>query len=232
MLIRADDAKPLAIRGRATELLTQGASGAVRIANISEKGMEFLRGRKGVRVEFVGMATQVVFDSAIVAREDSSLIVAVPDCLISTERRKNARFVATPDFTSFIKFGHWHAEPNDLTSPPIFSHFAEQASWLYVADMSEGGFCATTRFPASLGSIRSGLVDDGAKLYLPMRPPIPLQIEIRWIKKIKEVVKLDNGATSGEQRLYKFGVQFLGLPEPARIAIRQYMQQLTTASAI
>lgn len=192
--------------------------------------MDYLEGRKNVRVEFVGMATQVVFESAIVGREKNSVLVAVPQCLVSVERRKNARFVATPDFTSYVKFSCWSASPNDLTSPPIFSHFADQANWLYIADMSEGGFCASTRFPATLTSIRSGIVDDNAKIYLPMRAPMALPIEIRWVKKIKEVVKLENA--THEQRFYKFGVQFLTLPEESRVAIRQYMQQLTTASAI
>lgn len=192
--------------------------------------MDYLEGRKTVRVEFVGMATQVLFDSQIMGREKNAILVAVPPCLISVERRKNARFVATPDFTSFVKFSSWSASPNDLTSPPIFSHFADQANWLYIADMSEGGFCATARFPSVLTSIKTGIVDDNAKIYLPMRSPMALPIEIRWVRKIKEVVKTDNANT--EQRFYKFGVQFLTLPEESRVAIRQYMQQLTTASAI
>ncbi len=229
-MIRAGDSRSLAVRGRATNILSEGPLGSMRLSNISEKGMGFLEGRKTVRVEFVGMATQVVFDTTIIARQKNSILVTVPNCLISIERRKNARFVATPDFTSFVKFSCWSASVNDLASPPIFSHFADQANWLYIADMSEGGFCATARFPAPLTSIRSGIVDDNAKLYLPMRPPIALPAEVRWVKKIKEAVSTESNNL--EQRFYKFGVQFLSLPEDARVSIRQYMQQLTTASAI
>ena len=230
VLVKAEGPKPLSIRGRATHLELNGPIKTLRISNISEKGMAILATVSTVHVEFVGMATQVIFDSSVVGREQNSVLLVVPTLLTSVERRQNTRFVATPDFTSFVKMSLWNSSQSDLSAPPILYNLAEQSNWIVVADISDGGFCAFTRFPSALGVLRSGLIDERAKLYLPMRAPLSLKLEIRWIRKVKELVKV--GDQNFEQRSFRFGLQFVSLDEESKLGIRQYMQQLTTATAI
>jgi hypothetical protein len=82
--------------------------------------------------------------------------------------------------------------------------------------------------------LRRGLIDDRAKLILPMQDPIEVGVEVRWFKRIKEHVKLPDGRddVTAYMRSYRFGLEFINPPDQIRLGIRQFIQQLSQAGAI
>jgi len=230
LLRTVDGAKPVAIRGRASNFSGVEAPQGMRISNISEQGMHVLRDKRNIRVEFVGMSTHVAFDSMISVREGSSIFLAIPTLILNIERRKNARFITTPENSSFVRLSVWGAQDQDVTAPPQQDPYTDQASWLALADLSEGGVCITTRFPSVVNFLRAGIIDDGAKLILPMQSPIKVRLEVRWIRRIKEMVNIEGSQRC--LRTFRVGVQFVGLSPEQNTLLRQYMQQLTTAGAV
>lgn len=230
VLIRIADSKSVAVRGRAAEVDTSNRPHTFRICNISDAGIAHLQTVETARIEFIGMTTQVMFDGKILSRDHGSVAVEFPSALFSLERRENARFIATPTNMAFVNLGCWSAAPNDVTAPPIINPYKDLASWISIADISEGGFCAVTRFPAAINALRRGIIDDHAKIILPMQPQIPVALEIRWFKRIKDRVRVE-GATRF-QRTFRFGAQFVNQSDEVKLAVKQYIQQLSVAEAI
>jgi hypothetical protein len=230
-MIRVESDSGVAVKGRAANLLFDGDHPTMRISNISDKGVLHLTVRSRVQVEFIMMSTKVVFVSTLVAREQNSILVQMPLSLVSIERRKNARHNCTEDLTSFLSLSVWRPQPDDVTAQPFFSHFRSISNFMTVSDLSYGGLCAVTRFPSVNSVLRRGLIDDQAKLVLPMQHPIEVSIEVRWLKKIKEHVRGNVGDDSF-MRSYRFGVEFVTQSEAAKLAIRQFIQQLSQAGAI
>jgi len=230
VLIRIHGVAGVAVRGRAVAIDEHGEYRWFRMANISDQGMAHLMGINKVRIEFVGMTTQVVFEATITMRDQNSIAVEMPEMLYSIERRENARFVTTPELLSFVDLTCWTPNKNDIGSPPIIVPFFDLAGWINIADISEGGFCAVTRFPSVLNAVRRGLIDDQAKIIFPMQPPLPVPLEVRWFKKIKDQVKVE-GQTR-HVRIFRFGMQFVNPSDEVKMAVKQYAKQLSLATAI
>jgi hypothetical protein len=131
----------------------------------------------------------------------------------------------------FLDLSLWKAQADDVTAPPFFSHFRSLASYIAIADISSGGLCAVTRFPSVNTVLRRGLIDDRARLVLPMQDPLEVGVEVRWLKKIKEHVKASDDPHAF-MRSYRFGVEFVQQTDATRVAIRQFIQQLSQAGAI
>ncbi len=234
-MIRADGDATIAVKGRASSVVLESDLPGMRISNISEKGCSHLTMRQRVQVEFIMMSTKVVFISQILSREQSSIVVSLPTSLLSIERRKNARYPATPELTAFLDLSMWKPDEYDVTAPPFFAHHKDVASFIPVSDVSFGGLCAVTRFPAVNGVLRRGLIDDRAKLILPMQDPLDVGVEIRWVKRIKEHYRSGGGAedsTRAFMRFYRFGVEFISQSDAVKLAVRQFIQQVSQAGAI
>lgn len=231
VMVRVETEAAVAVKGRAANVLLDGPMPSMRISNISDKGVMHLSAQASVQVEFIMMSTKVVFQSVILAREQNSILVQLPTALVSIERRKNARHACTDDMASFLNLSVWKPSSDDMTAPPFFPHFRGLSSFIAIADLSYGGLCAVTRFPAVNTALRRGLIDDRAKLILPMQRPIEISVEVRWFKRIKEHVR-GSDDPDAFARFYKFGIEFVSQSEDARIAIRQFIQQLSQAGAI
>jgi len=231
VMIRTDAASSVAIKGRAVNLIMDGTAKGMRISNVSEKGMAHLLGLTDIYVEFIMMSTKVMFTARILLREQSSVVVTIPDELVSIERRKNARYFTTPDLSAFLTFSLFRPANDDITAAPYFLHYRDVGALVSLSDLSLGGVCACTRFPSLNAVLRRGMIDDGATLHLPMQAPIPVALEVRWFKKIREHIKASDG-TMRSQRTYKYGLEFKGQNESVQIAIRQFLQQLSQAGAI
>src|SRR5690606_22478689 len=156
--------------------------------------------------------TKVVFISSILSREQNSGLIQLPTSLVSIERRQNARYPTTEDLQAYLALSIWKPYSDDVTAPPYLVHYNKIGSYIAPSDLSFGGFCAVTRFPAVNSVLRRGLIDDRAKLIFPMQDPFEVGVEIRWFKKIKEHVKSDSGGKTF-MRSYRFGVQFLNQSE-------------------
>lgn len=231
VMIRVMDNVSIAVKGRAAAVVVESGIKGMRISNVSDKGIFHLKVGSKVQVEFVMMATKVVFVSMISMREQSSLIVDLPLSLVSIERRKNARFPTTRDLSAFLELSIWMPNGDDLTAPPTFPHYRDLGARMQIVDMSNGGICAVSRFPAVNDIARRGLIDDHSKIIVPMQKPIVIAMEIRWVKKIKEAVKAPDGSIR-TMRSYKFGAEFAKINEESLLKIRQFMQQLSQAEAI
>lgn len=231
VIVRVEGSTAVAVKGRAATLIVDSETPGLRISNISEKGVSHLGNKSRVQVEFIMMSTKVVFLSTILTREQSSIIVNLPTALLSIERRKNARYACSEDLTAFLDLSLWKPDADDPTAPPFFAHQRDLASYIPIADVSFGGLCAVTRFPAVNSVLRRGLIDDRARLILPMQDPIEVGVEIRWFKRIKEHVK-GHEDSQAFMRFYRFGVEFVTQTDATRVAVRQFIQQVSQAGAI
>lgn len=229
-MVRTAGDTGISVKGRAASVILDSANPSMRISNISEKGIAHISGNAKVQVEFVMMSTKVVFISSVISREHNSLLIAMPLSLVSIERRKNARYTCTEDLAAFLDLSVWKPHQEDVTAPPFYTHQSDVSGYLSIADVSFGGLCAVARFPSVNQALRRGLIDDRARLVLPMQAPIDVGVEVRWAKRIKEHV----AATESDSvvRSYRFGVEFTGHTEQLRISIRQFIQQLSQAGAI
>lgn len=231
-MVRGGGTTGIAVKGRAANILMDSATPSMRIANISDKGILHISTLERVQVEFVMMSTKVVFVASIVAREQNSILVSIPQALVSIERRKNARYNPTEDLMAFLDLSLWKPQVDDVTAPPFYPQYRTISGFLNVADLSFGGLCAVSRFPAVNTVLRRGLIDDRARLVLPMQDPLEVGIEIRWMKRIKEHVKGENDDQHTFMRSYRFGIEFISQTDDVRVSIRQFIQQLSQAGAI
>lgn len=231
MVRSASGGAATAVKGRAASIASDGQAPCIRVSNISDKGIAHLISHSRIQVEFVMMATKVVFASSIIAREQNSILISMPSALVSIERRKNARYGCTQELTAFLDLSLWRPEAEDPTAPIVYPHCRSLGSYLSVADISFGGLCAVSRFPAVSLVLRRGVIDDRARLILPMQQPLEVGVEIRWFKRIKEHVKTDTDEHSF-MRFYRFGVEFTTQSDQVRMSIRQFIQQLSQADAI
>ena len=203
----------------------------IRISGISEKGIRYLASKELIQVEFVLMSTKIVFASKVILREKEFLVVAVPKCLVSIERRKNARYKATSNHVGFIKLEHHKPSKDDFTALPYFSSFQGLAGALKVEDVSLGGISVSTFFPSVLPYATRGTIDESAILTLPLQKPILCPIEVRWIKKIT-AHESDGGDKFVKTLSIKLGFQFTSVSSELENALRVYIMQVSQADAI
>ena len=193
-----------------------------------------IRSGAGVQVEFVTMATKVMFVAAVLEKGQESIRLAMPTALVSMERRQNERFTCREDLSAFLRLSIWEPQADDSTAPPFYPHHFASAPLISLADVSSGGICAITRFPAVCSVLLRGVKDESAKLILPMQEPLAVSIEVRWIKRIKEHIQHTQtaGQASLFSRTYRFGLLFTEQSEPLRLGLKQFMQQLALKEAI
>lgn len=230
LLIRVVSHPKVAVRGKAMLIDRSSQPACVFIGGLSPQGSRYLAQAQDVRVEFVGMATQIVFESTCFGVVGDTVRLSVPQELTSFDRRTNVRATVVPKLSAFMKLGDWYPRETDMTSPPVIDLFQDLSNWVPLADISEGGACLTVRFPSLLDRYDRGMIDSRSELILPLHHPIPVPIEIRWVRRIKDS-KIEDQKTRF-QRFFKLGIQFRELDETSRLMIKQYMNQLTVAEAI
>ena len=202
------------------------------LVGISDKGRALLEAGAVVQVEFILMATKVMFSSRISSNENGNVSVALPTALISVERRKNARYPCREQLAPFLNLSIWSSGSDEYVLPPIYLHQEVIKSYIKIADISADGLCAVSRFPAMGMLLKRGVVDEEAKLVLPMSEPIPVKIEVRWVKRIKEHVDLGLKPEASFLRSFRFGISFINPTDQLRFSIRQFTHQLAQADAI
>jgi hypothetical protein len=230
VMVRGPGTNAVTVKGRAAAIFLNPSS--MRISNVSEKGLAHLSSQVTVQVEFIMMATKVMFLARIIERDQNHLTISLPTALVSIERRKNARFACTNDLMAYVAFSKWQPTSDDPTAQPFYAHHQRLASYVQISDISYGGLCAVTRFPSSSMALKRGVIDDETKLIFPFQEPLPVGVEIRWIKKIRESVKLGDERDVRELRFFRFGIEFVAPSEQVKLNIRQFIQQISQAGAI
>lgn len=231
VLMRHRDSGNVTIRGAFHKLGKFRQNNAILLNKMSEAGLSKLDIGMPIKIEVLGMASQLTFQTLVIEKMPSGIVCAMPRSLISTERRTNARFRTTNDLTAFMSFSFWKAQQQDLASQPYFSAYGGIAHWISVADISAGGVCLVTRFPAFLNASEGLSETFDCALHIPMAIPLKMTGVIRWRRKIRNRVELEGG---GErfQLEYRIGLEFAVVGEEEQQKIRQYMRQLTVAEAI
>lgn len=233
VMVRDVSDAAVAVKGRAAGIHLDPSKPGLRVSNVSDKGVAYLMQKpRKLQIEFIMMSTKVMFVASVLAAEQNSILVSLPTSLVSIERRKNARFNCTEDLVAMLDMSVWKAAPDDLTAPPFFSQYQSLSTYIAIGDLSLGGLCAVARFPAVNTVLKRGLIDDRAKLVLPMQDPIEVGVEIRWCKRIREHAKPGESGEQLYQRFFRFGVEFITKSEALDQALRRFIQQLTQADAI
>jgi hypothetical protein len=230
LLIRTTNNLKVAVRGKASLIDLGQSPPSLFIGHLSPQGCRYLAQATDVRVEFVGMATQIVFFAKCFGVTGDTVRLSMPSELTSFDRRANNRATVVPKLSAFMKLGNWFPRDTDLTAPPILDLYQDLANWVPLADISEGGACLTSRFPSVLDRYERGMVDDHAELILPLHTPIIVPIEVRWTRRIKDSKTEEDRMRY--QRFFKIGIQFRSVDEQTTLTIKQYMNQLTVAEAI
>lgn len=231
LMIRGEGDSSVGVKGRAAEIFLFQQGPLFRMDSISERGMQHLASSTKFQVEFVLSETQILFVASVVSRDSSSVILRLPKSLVSIERRKKARYVCSPSMRAFVSLSLWQPSSDDPLTPPFYAHHAALGGYLNLADLSMGGMCFFTRFPALGQSLKRGQIDHHARLYFPMLPPVEAKMEIRWVKRIKEHSK-NADMDDFFHRFYRFGGEFIEPSEPLNFALRQFIQQLSQEGAL
>ncbi len=231
ILLRHRDSGNVTIRGAFHKLGKFRQSSAILFHKMSEAGLGKIDVGMPIKIEVLGMSSQLTFHTLVVEKTGAGIICAMPRSLLSTERRTNARFRATPDLTAFMSFSFWKAHQQDPAVQPFFASYGGIAHWISVADISAGGVCLLTRFPAFQNATEGMSESFDCTMHLPMAAPLKICGVIRWRRKIKNRVEMDGGAERFQLE-YRLGLEFVDLGEEEQTKIRQYMRQLTVAEAI
>lgn len=233
ILIRDLNQIETAVKGRAGSSATVSRLNGLTVSGLSERGRIYLTTHPDatLQVEFVLMATKVIFHSKIIRVEGNSVMLALPEMLTSMERRKDARYTVTPNAKAFIRVDNWHPDQSDPTVVPFFEYQRENASLLSAGDVSNGGLSIVSRFPSVCKILQRGSVIEQSALVLPLEAPIPVMIEVRWVKRIRDSVQ-DVQGNMRIIRIYKFGIQFLNPSEHLQNHIQKFIAKLAVAEAI
>ena len=231
VLIRHRDSGKVTIRGAFIKMGKINQVPVLQLGKISEAGLTKFEKSMPLKVEVLGMASQLTFQTVILDKTDDGIVCSMPLSLINTERRTNTRFRCTPKLMAFMSFGFWKARENDPSSPPFFASYGGIPNWIGVADISVGGVCLITRFPAFLHASEEIVDKVEAFLHLPMSQPLPMTGYIRWRRKIKNRSEDDS---LGERFMleYRIGFEFADVGEDQQQKIRHFIRQLTVAEAI
>lgn len=233
ILVRDLSQVETAVKGRAGSSASVSRMNGFTISGLSDRGRSYLMSHleATLQIEFVLMSTKVVFQSKILKVDGNSVMVALPEVLTSMERRKDARYVVTPNARAFVRVDHWHPEQSDPTVIPFFEYQRDNASLLSAGDVSNGGLSIVSRFPSVCKVLQRGSVLEQSALVLPLERPIPAMLEVRWVKRIRDSVQ-DIQGNMRTVRIYKFGIQFLNPSEQLQSEIQKFMAKLAVAEAI
>lgn len=231
VLMRHRDSGKVTIRGAFTKLGKFKSSAAILLGKMSEAGLSKLELGMPIKVEVLGMSSQLTFQTLVLEKTAGGIICAMPRSLLSTERRTNSRFRVTKELTAFMSFSFWRAQQSDPASPPFFNSYGGIANWISIADISLGGVCLLTRFPSFTNASEPQTEQMECFLHLPMTAPIKLNGVIRWRRKIKNRSE-DEFVGERFQLEYRIGFEFADVGEDQQQKIRHFIRQLTVAEAI
>lgn len=229
-LIRTKDSPKIGIRASFARMDSQKNPPQILFDKISEFGLQKLDKGIPVKIEVIGMPSQVMFVSSILEKTGEGVLCALPASLVTVERRQNSRYRVTASAMAYMSFSLWSPEDDDPSAPPFFDAYRNLAGWIPILDISAGGVCVQSHFPSFINVLEAVDLDPKAKLHLPMSAPMEVQAAIRWKRRIKNRIDEDN--RERYQLDYRLGVEFLDLQEEHQIKIRNYLRQLSVADAI
>jgi hypothetical protein len=229
-LIRTKDNTKVGIRASFHRSELDRNPPLIHFDKISSFGLEKLDKGMQIKVEVIGMPSQVMFVTEIREKLGDGIVCSVPSSLVSIERRANARYKVTNSAMAYLSFSVWQPDEEDPSSPPFFEAYQGLAGLIPVLDISAGGVCIQSHFPAFMNVLETVALDTQAALHLPMSAPMPVQASIRWKRRIRNRIIEDE--SERYQMDFRIGVELADLQEEQRNKIRNYLRQLSVADAI
>lgn len=231
IMMRTSKESSVVIRGKATIVVAEGTHKGFYISNISERGMDRLNTVNKVQVELTLMSTKLIFLSNVLGTKAREAFVSLPESMISIERRSNARYMTVENVFAYAKLQSWTGKKNPHSAPPVFNIYPELNGFLKVVDVSVGGLCLETRFPAMTYVISTAGKEEVIELHLPLFRELKIGCQVRWMKKIIEHIKDDNGRST-QMATFRVGYKFTEISNDTTLSIKQFIQQLSQAEAI
>lgn len=230
VVVRSLDDSGTGIRGTLAKVILVKQKRYVQIMDVSSLGLEKLQSSKLVKVEVLGMPSRVMFKTVVAKVYPSHALVVMPKQMISTERRANARYTTTENLKGFYCPDGFQPTQDEITAAPLIAPYEKLAAWSPIVDMSIGGMCVMGNFYALTKFLEGVEEDIEGKLQLPMSPPLPMKVVVRWRK--KTINRLIEGGADHGRLEYRFGMEFVDPSEEDILKIRQFMRQLSLAQAI
>ena len=211
VVLREESSGKVGIRGSFFQLRDVKNAKVIYFNNVSAHGRAKLKKGDIVKVEVIGMPSQVVFRTKVVAIVADGIVCVLPKSLISVERRANARYATSKNMMIYCELSVWKATPEDSAASPVCQEYNDVSSWLPIADMSLGGICAQSSFPSFSHVVDEYQMDPKMKLFVPMQKPIEVPVHFRWKRKIKNLVETTEG--SRYKMDYRIGIEFSDLDD-------------------
>ncbi len=230
VVIREEKAGMVGIRGSFYQLRDASKTKIIYFNNVSAHGRAKLNKGDIVKVEVIGMPSQVVFRTKVVTILKDGIICLLPKSLVSVERRQNARYSCSKNMMLYCELSVWKASAEDLAASPVCQEYNDVSSWLPILDMSLGGICAQSSFPSFTQVVDDFEMDPKMKLFVPMQKPIEVPVHFRWKRKIKNLIEVPEG--SRYQMDYRIGIEFDDPDEDLKVQFKQILRKLSVADAI
>ena len=235
VLVREPQNTSIAVKGKAFDLQTLYYGDHKKIGlilcDVSSKGLRYLFDKNFVQLEFVMLSSKILCNCQIIQIKDAEIIISLPKALYSTEKRKNTRYKTHQEAPAFLKLSLWKNLQDDMLSPPFFYQHRHLFKLLPISDISFGGVCFISHFPSMSKYLEKGIIDQNAFILLPMTPPIPIKLVVRWMKTVKEHVRVTSLESISKATFY-VGCSFDLHEEDMIYGIKKYMQQTVEAKAI
>ncbi|MBI2601982.1 MAG: hypothetical protein HYW48_02910 [Deltaproteobacteria bacterium] len=196
----------------------------ILVYGVSDRGMAYLKDVSYVGVQIMVSNVGLNFECVIKDSGDHSLLLSLPEQVATFDRRKNERFEVCSPLKSFVVLG---ADlPSDVmlapATVPMFEEFKDLAE---IHNISKGGLCTRTFFPAYYACLKPGYIASGAILYLPLEIPQTMKMILRWTRVIKEKEEED-APPEDAKRVYLFGWEFMELSQKTLLSLKTYLKKL------
>ncbi|MFK7828101.1 MAG: hypothetical protein AB8G05_28385 [Oligoflexales bacterium] len=230
VLIRLETNSTTAIKAYANKLMSKTSDSeekqiTIVLNNISDNGIKHLEGKKFIQLEFALISNKLICSSKIRQISDDELMVELPKSLTSIERRANARFKTKSECCAFVQLSKWKTSAKDLLATPYFEKHRNLATQFLVSDISVGGLCLKTFFPSISSKLSKDLIDEKAKLSLPLKKEISIGLNVRWIKKINEHIKITS-SRNYIKTCYLIGCQFTEESDELLSEVKKFIKHI------
>ncbi len=193
--------------------------------DISEVGLELLKKRTAIDLEFVLEDTVIKTHGMIFKVTDKVVIVYLPNKLKVVKNRTDKRFKIPEGMSAFFIPENYEVDPLDVSAPTVFPLYEDMSKWIKIIDISKGGFSIECRFPHFIKWIeKERFVQIGTLIY-PGQDPVFFSAELVWSKRFKEKNKTES--VFSEQK-YRCGFKWDVFEESDQERIQNILQYLST----
>lgn len=217
------------VRGKAVGLSITEERGrfsilGILIYGVSDRGLEYLKESSYVHVDIVVSNVGLNFESVIKTVGDHSFLISLPEKINTFDRRKNERFDARSPLKSFVLFD-LNLPDSEILAPPALPTYENFRNLMEVQNISKGGLCTRTLFPAFCERLSQGDFKPEAVLFLPLEVPHIVKLVLRWNRVTREKEDEDT-LPEDAKTVYLFGWEFAELSQKALLSVKTYMKKL------